>query len=80
MHINQFTVNKRLIGMYFKYPWGSLGFLGVKRHAVEIDIINALALILGTFYQQFMNNKATYVLSLVLQIGRPNFSELLKIN
>ena len=47
---------------------------------IEIDIINALALILGTFYQQFMNNKATYVLSLVLQIGRPNFSELLKIN
>ena len=31
MHINQFTVDKRLIGMYFKYPWGSLGFLGVKR-------------------------------------------------
>ena len=29
MHINQFTVNERLIGMYFKYPWGSLGFLGV---------------------------------------------------
>ena len=29
MHINQFTVNKRLIGMYFKYPWGSLGFPGV---------------------------------------------------
>ena len=25
MHINQFTVDKRLIGMYFKYPWGSLG-------------------------------------------------------
>ena len=24
-----------LIGMYFKYPWGSLGFLGVKRHAAE---------------------------------------------
>ena len=47
---------------------------------IEIDIIYALALILGTFYQQFMNNKATYVLSLVLQIGRPNFSELLKIN
>ena len=29
MHINQFTVDKRLIGMYFKYPWGSLGFFGV---------------------------------------------------
>ena len=29
MHINQFTVDKRLIGMYFKYPWGSLGFPGV---------------------------------------------------
>ena len=31
MHINQFTVDKTLFGMYFKYPWGSLGFLGVKR-------------------------------------------------
>ena len=35
MHINQFTVDKRLIGMYFKYPWGSLGFLGVKRRTQE---------------------------------------------
>ena len=31
MHSDQFTVDKRLNGMYFKYPWGSLGFLGVKR-------------------------------------------------
>ena len=29
MHINQFTVDKTLFGMYFKYPWGSLGFPGV---------------------------------------------------
>ena len=33
MHSDQFTVDKRLNGMYLKYPWSSLGFLGVKRHA-----------------------------------------------
>ena len=31
MHSDQFTVDKRLNGMYFKYPWGSMGFLWVKR-------------------------------------------------
>ena len=29
MHFDHFTFNKRLNWMYFKYPWGSLGFLGV---------------------------------------------------
>ena len=34
MHINQFTVDKRLIGMYFKYPWGSLGLKDVPLHDI----------------------------------------------
>ena len=41
MKINQFTVNKRLIGMYFKYPWGSLGLKDMP-HFIYLQILSLL--------------------------------------
>ena len=40
MHFDHFTFNKRLNWMYFKYPWGSLGFLGVKRRFFVFNYFN----------------------------------------
>ena len=60
MHINQFTVDKRLIGMYFKYPWGSLGFLGVKRRTPLEDLKKAeLAILYYVQHQAFPNELRT---------------------